>query len=402
MKMSQAAKNAFRIGALCTVSYLAVYIVRNILGAVTPQLLEAGIYTEAEVGSLSSLYFICYAIGQLINGIVGDRIKARYMMSFGLFLGGFLNLLFSLTTATPTLALIAYGLSGFCLAMIYGPMTKVVAENTEPIHTTRCSLGYTVATLVGSPIAGLLAAVLAWRNVFAIGSSFVMIMAVVCFFSFIFLEKRGIVRYGQFKRKSTRFSDAVKVLLKRRILTFTVIAIVTGIVRNSVVFWLPTYISQALHYNAQESASIYTVATLVIASSSFISVFLYERLGHSMDKTLIITFSVSVISFLLVYFVGNPLFNIILMVLAILGSNAATTMLWTHYCPSLYDTGMVSSATGFLDCMSYAGAAIANLVFANAVTTIGWGNLILIWFGLMLIGFGVSLPGIRFIKRRDR
>ena len=402
MKISQAAKNAFRLGALCTISYLAVYVVRNMLGAVTPQLLEAGIYTEAEVGALSSLYFICYAIGQLINGIIGDRIKARYMMSFGLFLGGLTSLLFSFFTATPALALTVYGASGFFLAMIYGPMTKVVAENTEPLHATRCSLGYTVATLVGSPIAGLLAAFLAWQNVFTLGSSVLMVIAVACFFYFIVLEKRGIVRYGQYKRQSTKLSDAVRVLLKRRILTFTVIAIVTGIVRNSVVFWLPTYISQALHFNPQESASIYTVATMVIATSSFISVFLYERLGHSMDKTLIITFSLSVISFLLVYFVSNPLLNIILMVLAILGSNAATTMLWTHYCPSLYETGMVSSATGFLDCMSYAGAAIANLVFANAVTKIGWGNLILIWFGLMVIGLAVSLPGIRYIKRREQ
>ena len=73
-------------------------------------------------------------------------------------------------------------------------------------------------------------------------------------------------------------------------------------------------------------------------------------------------------------------------------------MLWSRYCPSLRDTGMVSTATGFLDFVSYMAAATANLVFANAVGEIGWGNLILIWVGLMILGVIVALP----YKKRAR
>ena len=67
-------------------------------------------------------------------------------------------------------------------------------------------------------------------------------------------------------------------------------------------------------------------------------------------------------------------------------------MLWSRYCPSLRDTGMVSSVTGFLDFLSYMAAAIANIVFANAVTAIGWKNLLLVWLGLALVGVIVGLP----------
>ena len=61
-------------------------------------------------------------------------------------------------------------------------------------------------------------------------------------------------------------------------------------------------------------------------------------------------------------------------------------MLFSVYCPSLHDTGMVSTATGFLDCMSYVGAATANILFANAISARGWENLILVWTALMLSG----------------
>jgi hypothetical protein len=91
--------------------------------------------------------------------------------------------------------------------------------------------------------------------------------------------------------------------------------------------------------------------------------------------------------------------NIVLMVLAIMSSNASATMLWSRYCPSLRDTGMVSGATGFLDFLSYMAAAAANVLFANAVTSIGWNNLILVWMGLMIAGVIVSLPYHIFFPR---
>lgn len=75
-----------------------------------------------------------------------------------------------------------------------------------------------------------------------------------------------------------------------------------------------------------------------------------------------------------------------------MSSNGASSILWSVYCPSLKDTGHVSGVTGFLDFLSYVAVAVANIVFANAAKSIGWGNLILIWMLLVLIGIIISLP----------
>ena len=66
--------------------------------------------------------------------------------------------------------------------------------------------------------------------------------------------------------------------------------------------------------------------------------------------------------------------------------------MWNRYCPGLRDTGMVSSVTGYLDFISYMSAAASSSIFANAVSSIGWGKLILVWFLLMIAGISVSLP----------
>ncbi|MBQ9969920.1 MAG: MFS transporter [Oscillospiraceae bacterium] len=387
----QSVRNALLIGTLCSLSYLGVYFARNILSAVTPQIIATTAYKEDYIGSLSSLYFGFYAVGQLINGIVGDKVRARFMISFGLILAGVSSLIFPFVMEWQLGAQLIYGMTGFFLAMIYAPMTKVVAENTEPIYATRCSLGYTFASFLGSPMAGVAAALMTWQMVFYASSTILIVMGVLCFVAFLILERKGIVAYGRYEPPEGS-SQGIKGLLEHRIIKFTFISVITGIVRTSVVFWMPTYFSQYLGYTPATAAGIFTATTFIMSFGTFIAVFLYEKLGRNIDLMLFLVFSASTVFFLLVYFVEQPVINIVLLVLAIMASNCAASMLWSRYCPSLRDTGMVSSATGFLDFMSYMAAAVSSMLFANAVNAIGWKNLILIWLGLVLFGAIICPP----------
>ena len=410
MKFSANAKNAIKIGAMCFLSYLAVYLARNVLSTVTPQMQAQG-FTKADIGVASSLYFITYAFGQLINGAIGDKIKAKYMMSFGLALAGVSNFLFSfICSADPdsigrisVAAYVAYASVGFFLAMIYGPMTKVVAENTEMPYTTRCSLGYTFASYFGSPVAGMLATFLAWQSVFAVSSVLLVIMAVAVFVSFAVFEKKGIITYGRFKNEKNGKAGGIKALFSRQIVKFSLVSILTGIVRTSVLFWLPTYFNERLMYSETEAATVFTISSLFISCGAFIVVFIYEKLGHDLDKTVLLMFSLAAIFFGLTFFIPDPLVNVVLIVLSIMSSNGAATMLWSRYCPSLRDTGIVSGVTGFLDFLSYMAAAAANVLFPLLIEEKAWSweSVVLIWLGLMVVGVLISLPYNKIFCKKD-
>ena len=398
MKIRPEAKKAVMIGSLCSVSYFAVYIARNILGAVTPFMtLEDGI-TEDYIGNISAMFLLFYACGQLINGFIGDRIKAKWMISFGLLGAALVNAVFPFIAKMYTVAPVIYSMAGFFLSMIYGPMTKVVSENTEPIYATRCSLGYTFASFFGSPAAGLIAAFLTWKLAFGVSGAVLFLMSAMVMLFFTVFEKKGVVKYGQYKAQEKGIRN-IRVLFRHQIVKFSLVSILTGVVRTSVVFWLPTYISQHLDFPETTAVTIFSAATLAISFTTFIAIFVYERIGRDMDKTVLIMFASSVVFFALTYFVQAKLLNIICIVLAIMSSNGAATMLWSRYCPSLRDTGMVSSATGFLDFLSYTAAAAANIIFPKAVGAIGWGNLILVWMGIVLVGVVIALP-YRKLKQR--
>ncbi len=399
MKLTQKARQAVIIGGLCSISYLAVYIARNILSAVTPEMLENGSVTEALIGEMSSLYFMAYAIGQLINGIIGDKISAKYMISLGLFFAGVTTFVFPYLIDDRLGVMLVYGMTGFFLSMIYGPMTKLVSENTEPIYATRCSIGYTFASFFGSPLAGVLAALLAWQSVFYAGGALLLLMAIACFVAFFLLERRGIIKNGQYVPKEKGIGN-IKQLFKYQIVAFSFVSILTGVIRTSVVFWLPTYFAQHLGFSSQESAGLFTGATLLISLTTFIAVFIYEKLDYNMNKTVLLMFVASTAFFALTYFVSFSYLNILFLVLAIMASDGASAMLWSRYCPSLRDTGMVSSVTGYLDFLSYMAAAAANLIFPGAVAAIGWGNLILVWLAIAGAGIFTILPYKKLFSKK--
>ncbi len=399
--MKPAAKKALYIGLMCSFSYLAVYVARNILSAVTPQMTTGGFFTKEEIGTLSSVYFITYAVGQLINGAVGDKIKAKYMISMGLTFAALCNFVFPLLSASHTSAVIAYGASGFFLSMIYGPMTKIIAENAEPIYATRCALGFTFASFFGSPSAGLLASFMVWQSVFQFASGMLVFMAIVCFVAFTAFERRGLIKYHQFDRpRDENRLEGVRELIRHKIIRYTFISILTGVIRTTVVFWMPTYFNEYLGYSDTDSALIFTVTTFIISFSAFVSVFTYERLRRNMELTMILFFILSTVFFITLFFVRDPLLNIILLVLAVMSSNCSDSMLWSRYCPSLRDTGMVSSATGFIDFASYMAASVSTTLFANSVSTIGWGNLILVWAGIVGVAIIVMIPFEDILRKK--
>lgn len=397
-------KNALVIGIICSISYLACYFARNILSVISPQLVEATKDTIKisfkYIGTLSTANMYCYAIGQLINGIIGDKVKGKYMVGLGLTLSGICGIIFGLA-GSKIVMLISYGLIGFFLSMLYAPLTKLIAENTHPKHAVKCCLGLTFASLFGTPVAGAVALIFEWDMAFVVCGIILLCVGIGFMLCVTMLEKKGIVTY-KVKARADKKKGSIKVLIEHEIIRFSFVSILTGIVRTSVVFWVPTYLSDCLKFSPETATIIFTAMTIVQSISPYVNnIIIYELiLKRNMNRMLLLAFSMSTVSFILMLLtIKIPFVNIVFLAIALITANGASDMLWSIYCPSLRDTGMVSSATGYLDFLSYMAAASANILFANAISA-GWNKLILVWAGLMLGGVVIALPWRKLLSRR--
>lgn len=391
--MKSTAKHALIIGFVSSLAYLAVYISRNILSALSPQLQNEKIFDEAALGTLSAVFLCAYAIGQLINGIIGDIVKSKYMISIGLFIAGIASVLLPTIYNQNTLVInIVYGVWGFALAMIYAPLMKLLAENVQQDYAIKCNLCINFASYFGAPLAGVLAISFAWKTSFNVSGLILAIMAVVVFAVLTYLEIKKVIVFKRTHQVKKSLFSSIHALIKRDIIKFTLVSIITGVIRTTVMFWLPTYLMQHLKFSEDNATTIYTVFSLLLSLASFAAIYVYKLMKNNMNNTLLVSFIAAAIFFALCIFVNNSIANTFLLLMAIISSNCAATMLWSVYCISLDDIGLVSSATGYLDFISYMSAAVASKLFANALDSIGWSGLILVWIGLMIAGVIISLP----------
>ena len=367
MKLTRELKTALALGSMCVVSYLGCYLARNILSVVTPEMIRDTSFTVENIGVLSTVYMVVYALGQLVNGRVGDILKAKWLVGIGLFFTGVFNFLMPVFDSMIVTTVI-YGFSGLAQSMIYAPLMRTIAENTLPHHARRCSLGFSVASFLATPLATLFSLVFNWKYSFYVSGVIMMLLGVACYVSFEAFEKKGMIKYKP-KTVGVRQKTDVPLLIKRGIVKFTLIAILTGIVRTSVLFWVPTYLNDYLNLPQGTAAALFTVITVIKTANPYVAILIvYEKIfKRNMNRSLLSMFVLSAIGFAGMYLVSSPYINAALLLVAMFTSACASSLLFSVWCPSLADTGMVSTATGFVDAASYLGSGAANLLFAKAI-----------------------------------
>ena len=123
-------RQAAWIGMSCIGSYCSCYIVKNILSAVMPQMMTESAVDSTALGTAGSVYLLTYGIGQFINGQIGNRVEPLYMVLIGLLLPGMLIACFPFCHSS-VIGILLWGICGFTCSMLWGPLSKLIGENTE-------------------------------------------------------------------------------------------------------------------------------------------------------------------------------------------------------------------------------------------------------------------------------
>ncbi len=198
--MEKKVQSAWRIGSLCIATYLASYVTRNILSVSTPEMINEAFFTKEYTGLLSSVCFIFYAVGQLINGFIGDMVHPKYMIIMGLGVSSISTFAIPLFD-NRIIHFTAFALIGFGLSMLRGPLMKVISENTAATHARMICTLFSMAGFAGPLIASLLSIFFEWRAVFTVTGIISVFITVASVTVISLLEKRGEIKFTPKKGK---------------------------------------------------------------------------------------------------------------------------------------------------------------------------------------------------------
>ena len=381
-------KTSVTIGVVCITTYLTNYYMRHILSVLTPKLLEVGEFNVKHIGVLSSVYMVFYAVGQLVNGFIGDYISSRKLSSAGVFISGLVSIIFPFT-GSEILQVILFAFFGFALSMVRGPFMKIISENTSPNQARTICIFFSFAGFAGPLIASLFAMVNNWQWVFVAAGSVSTIVSVVVYAVFTKMEQSGKITYKISKSQS--FGSLLAVFKIDKFVFYMAIAALAEMGGVSISFWIPTFLTENLLFSKDAANMIFTFISVMCSIVPFLTLIVFRLIKEKDIALLRASFLVSTVLFVGMLLSQNRWITLLLLIVALMAMSCPSALLWSIYIPGLGKTGRVSSVNGILDFTGYITAAITNMLFAGVVSKIGWNTVILLWASIGIVGITVTL-----------
>jgi sugar phosphate permease len=175
----------FRVFGLLWGAYASYYLCRLNFAVAQPAILkEFPSWTGAQIGSIPSAYALAYAVGQLINGTLGQRYGARRMMTGALVVASCSNVLFALTSSFEAMRAL-WALNGFAQSAGWALLVQTISDwNTSARRGTllgRLSTSYQIGHVLSWLLAGALCEVIGWRAAFLVPGLYLLPVALVVF-----------------------------------------------------------------------------------------------------------------------------------------------------------------------------------------------------------------------------
>lgn len=164
-----------RILISAIVGYALYYLVRKNLSVAMPAMEHDLGFSKAELGGFLTAHGLLYGVSKFVNGIVGDRVNARWFLTLGLVICAIINFLFGLSHAVIVFGML-WAANGWFQGMGFPPCARLMTHWFPPrrfassmaVWNTSHSIG-TIATLV---ICGILVN-FGWRWCFFVPAAIV-------------------------------------------------------------------------------------------------------------------------------------------------------------------------------------------------------------------------------------
>ena len=243
------------------VSYATYYMGRKGL-SVAKAPIAANLGKDTLLG-VDTVYLAAYALGQYVNGFLGDRVGARKLVGVGMLVSAVACLAFGASTLSIAF-LLAFAVNGYAQSTGWPGNVKAMSEWTTAQNRGRVmgfwATCYQVGGIVATWAATRMLAKFGWRGAFW-GPAIV--IAVVGVLVLVLLKPGPNARNAGTKDNPLDLEEEVQRKAERkRVLTSSTIWCYGGsyfgmkLIRYSILFWLPFYLTTALHYSPTEAGDM--------------------------------------------------------------------------------------------------------------------------------------------------
>ena len=418
-------KKAKGIAWMLLLVYFASYLTRKnfnvMISAVAESMVSGGVFETLDAANttlaiVSGALTVLYGLGQVANGIIGDKIKPQLMLTAGLVLASASNIAMFFCPDNYIPMAVIWGINGFAHSMLWPPIVRLMAtyltSDEYGYAAVRVSWGSSIATIVLYLGCGALTSFMSWRYVLLVCAAGAVAILLIWLLTKDKLFTEPLLDIKKSEKSEGKKSSALPLFVFVPIVLIMLGIILQGSLRDGVETWTPTILAGE-NENLDRSLSI--ILTVVPAIFSMISFSVFDLLHRKLFRNEVTCSAV--------IFLGATVFAFFIYLVSLTVTNAtAATILYLFFISLLTGcmhginlmlitvvpkrflrSGKVSTFSGILNACTYVGSAVGVWFFAEIGGDGNWEVSMLSWIIIAAAGTAVCFAAVPLWKkfRRD-
>jgi OPA family glycerol-3-phosphate transporter-like MFS transporter len=136
---------------LLSLVYFSSYVMRINFTVLIVKVCDELDKQKSELAIIVTALTVAYGVGQIICGVLGDKIKPRIMILCGIVLAACCNISFFFVNDILLMTII-WGINGFAHAMFWPPIVRIMSLNFNEVEyayaSVRVTWGSSIATIL--------------------------------------------------------------------------------------------------------------------------------------------------------------------------------------------------------------------------------------------------------------
>ena len=381
---------------LFSLAYFVSYVTRINYGAIIPAMESATGFSKTLLSMAPTGSFVTYAIGQIVSGLLGDRLAPKKLVTYGLAVTVFMNLLIPVCSS-PYQMLAVWCVNGFAQAFMWPPLVKlmVMTLTSQEYKTAviRVSWSGQLGTMAVYLFSPLCLSFLGWK--------FVFLLSALCGVCMLAVWVR-FCRDAPAQKEKKAAPQAIAPPQKHTLMSFVFAGIIAagifqGMLRDGVTTWMPSYIADTYHFSNIVSTLTGVVFPIFGLISVQLTAVIYHRKFTNPVMCVGVLFGFSAAAALaLAFFTGKSAMLSVLSAAVLTAAMSGIHFVLTCMLPPFFErTGNIAAVSGILNSCTYVGSALSTYGVAVVTEQCGWSLTVILWLAVAVLGAAVCFFCVR-------
>ncbi len=388
------------IYVVCFLVYSCGYIARVNYSTAVESMQTAGVMDASLAGTISAVYFISYAVGQVINGALADKKSPFVLVLIGLILIVAANLAMALASAPAVLLAVWWCVNGFGQSMLWAPIFFIMSNVLNPRLRVKAIALITLTTPVGKVSGYLLSGVSldlgGWQGVFEMAAAVLAVMALLWVSVWLFghknltTERREKLKSADGKRKANLGS----LLVRSGLLIAMPALVVHGLFLNGAAEWIPTILQTSYGMDETVASYLSTIIPAVGALGVFLCHWVVNDVCHKNElkaSALFMGGCIVPVAILLLLTLNKGALGIEtegVIFVVLYGALYVMQLAYSHSMVSLVSLNFTvfslgATVSGLSNAVNYGGSALSTYAMSIAIAGMEIWQLMLVWLALL-------------------